>query len=61
MKVDRTRYTTTIRSDLLKELKKLAIDLDKRHNELLEEAIEDLLKKYGRFPQKEISNQKATT
>ena len=47
--MERTKYTTNIRSDLLKELKKLAIDMDKRHNELLEEAIEDLLKKYGRL------------
>ena len=51
--MERTKYTTNIRSDLLKELKKLAIDLDKRHNELLEEAIEDLLRKYGRLPKKE--------
>jgi metal-responsive CopG/Arc/MetJ family transcriptional regulator len=47
--MERIRYTTTLRSDLLKELKKLAIDMDKRHNELLEEAIEDLLRKYGRL------------
>jgi predicted transcriptional regulator len=51
--MERTKYTTNIRSDLLKELKKLAIDMDKRHNELLEEAIEDLLRKYGRFKDKE--------
>jgi predicted transcriptional regulator len=51
--MERTRYTTTIRSDLLKELKKLAIDMDKRHNELLEEAIEDLLRKYGRLKNEE--------
>jgi len=51
--MERTKYTTNIRSDLLKELKKLAIDLDKRHNELLEEAIEDLLRKYGRFNDKD--------
>ena len=51
--MERTKYTTNIRSDLLKELKKLAIDMDKRHNELLEEAIEDLLRKYGRLKNEE--------
>ena len=51
--MERTKYTTNIRSDLLKELKKLAIDMDKRHNELLEEAIEDLLRKYGRLKDKD--------
>ena len=51
--MERIRYTTTIRSDLPKELKKLAIDMDKRHNELLEEAIEDLLRKYGRLKDKD--------
>ncbi len=31
-----------------KEIKKLAIDLEKPLNDLLEEAIQDLLKKYGK-------------
>jgi hypothetical protein len=42
----RIPFTTTIREDALKSIKKLAIDLDKSVNDLLEEAIEHLLKKY---------------
>ena len=38
--------TTTIENDLQKEVKKLAIDLERPLNDLLEEAIQDLLKKY---------------
>lgn len=34
---------SNLRVDLLKELKKLAIDMDKRHNDLLEDAIERYL------------------
>jgi predicted transcriptional regulator len=33
--------------ELIKSLKHLAIDLDKSFNSLVEEAIEDLLKKYS--------------
>jgi hypothetical protein len=42
----RKQFTTTIKEDALKDIKKLAIDLDKSVNDLLEEAIEYLLKKY---------------
>ena len=42
----RKPFTTTIKEDALKEIKKLAIDLDRSVNDLLEEAIEWLLKKY---------------
>ena len=42
----RKPFTTTIDQNVLKEVKKLAIDLDKQVNELLEEAIDWLLKKY---------------
>ena len=38
--------TTSIEIDLQKEIKKLAIDLEKPTNKLLEEAIRDLIKKY---------------
>ena len=44
--MERKQFTTTIREDALKSIKKLAIDLDKSVNDLLEEAIEYLLKKY---------------
>jgi len=42
----RKPFTTTIQEDTLKDIKKLAIDLDRSVNDLLEEAIEWLLKKY---------------
>jgi ribosomal protein L13 len=43
---DRTHYNTTLNTGLLKQLKFLSIEVNKRHNELLEEAIQDLLVKY---------------
>jgi len=43
---NRKMYNTTIDIDLLKSLKMLAVQTDKRQNDLLEEAIKDLLKKY---------------
>jgi predicted transcriptional regulator len=39
-------YNTTLDTDLIKEIKILAAQLDKRQNDLLEEAIKDLLEKY---------------
>jgi hypothetical protein len=39
-------YNTTLNTDLIKEIKILAAQLDKRQNDLLEEAIKDLLEKY---------------
>ena len=39
-------YNTRIENELIKEFKILAIQLEKRQNELLTEAIQDLLKKY---------------
>jgi len=42
----RTHFNTTLDTDLLKRLKFLAIEKNKRANDLLEEAIQDLLKKY---------------
>ena len=38
--------TTSIELDLQKEIKKLAIDLERPFNDLLEEAIRNLLRKY---------------
>jgi len=40
-------YNTTLDTALLRKLKILAAQMDKRQNDLLEEAIQDLLKKYG--------------
>ena len=45
-KKNRIHYNTTLDVDLLKQLKYLAIEEHKRHNDLLEEAIRDLVKKY---------------
>ena len=42
----RKSYNTTLRADLMKKLRILAAEEEKRQNDLLEEAIEDLLKKY---------------
>ena len=42
----RKPLSTGIENDLQKEVKKLAIDLEKPLNDLLEEAIRDLLKKH---------------
>ncbi len=39
-------YNTTLDTDLIKEIKILAAQLEKRQNDLLEEAIQDVLKKY---------------
>ena len=39
-------FNTTVPENLIKEFKILAIRLSKRQNELLVEAIQDILKKY---------------
>ena len=51
-KKERTHYNTTLDVDLLKRLKFLSIELNRRHNDLIEEAIGLLLKKYDK-PTKE--------
>jgi hypothetical protein len=52
MRFDRKNYNTTLRIDLIKRLKFLAVEEEKRVNDLMEEAIEDLLKKYERGKKK---------
>ena len=42
----RKMYNTTLDADLLRQLRILAAQSDLRQNDLLEEAIQDLLKKY---------------
>ena len=44
----RKNMTTSIENDLQKEIKKLAIDLERPFNDIIEEALKDLLKKYGK-------------
>jgi len=43
---NRKPFTTSLDVSLLKEIKKLAIDLDRPVNELLEESIRWLLERY---------------
>jgi predicted transcriptional regulator len=44
--IKREQSGVRLRPDLVKELKHLALDLEKPYNILIEEAIEDLLQKY---------------
>lgn len=44
--MERERYSTTIKSDLLQKLKILAVLQKKSANQLLEEALELLFEKY---------------
>ncbi len=46
--MDRRPLSTKIDNTLQKEIKKLAIDLEKPLNEVLEEAITHFLKKHGK-------------
>lgn len=48
----RKPLSTKIENDIQKEIKKLAIDLERPLNDVLEEAIQDLLKKYEKKPKK---------
>ena len=50
--MQRKPLSTKIDRDLQKEIKKLAIDLEKPLNDILEEAIRDILKKYEKKPKK---------
>jgi hypothetical protein len=43
----RKMYNTTLDVDLIRQIKILAAQLEKRQNDLLEEAIKDLLRKYN--------------
>jgi len=48
MKKRKKYLNTPIREDILKAFKVLAVEEDRRLNDLLEEAMRDLLRKYGR-------------
>ena len=43
---NRRMYNTTLDAELIRQIKILAAQLEKRQNDLLEEAIQDLLLKY---------------
>ena len=45
---EKTVFSVRVNKRLVKELKKLAVEQDKKYGELLEEAIKDLLEKYKR-------------
>ncbi|MBA2848682.1 putative transcriptional regulator [Thermosulfuriphilus ammonigenes] len=45
---ERKMFATRLDQDLLKELKHLAVEQNRRLNDLLEEAMRDLLRKYGK-------------
>ena len=47
-KSTRVPYNTTLDTTLLKKLRILAAEKGRRHNDLLEEAIVDILKKYDK-------------
>ena len=49
LSMKRKQFTTTLREDYLKKVKILAIEQDKSVNDLLEEALEWLLKKYKKM------------
>jgi len=49
-------FTNQVDADLLKEFKKLAIDLDKPINQLLEEAMRNILKNQGKQKLKKESD-----
>jgi len=49
----RKPLSTIVDSHLQKEVKKLAIDLERPFNHLLEEALKDLLEKYDQKPTKD--------
>ena len=46
METKRKNYNTTLRIDLVREIKILAAQQDRKVNDLMEEAFQDLLKKY---------------
>lgn len=48
LKMSKKKFTTTLDQVLIKEIKKLAIDLGLSANELIEEGIQLVLKKYRR-------------
>jgi hypothetical protein len=48
----RKQFTTTLDEETLKNIKKLAIDLNRPVNDLLEEAMRWLLKKYEKKTKK---------
>jgi len=53
-KAARIPYNNSLNASLLKELKILAAEQEKRQNDLIEEAIVDILRKYGKKVSKRL-------
>ena len=56
---NRKMYNTTLDTKLIREIKVLAARLDKRQNDILEEAIQDLLIKYRSRDSLDAANESA--
>ena len=52
MENERKNYNTTLRPETIKKLKILSAETVRRQNDLLEEAIDDLLRKYEKKTKK---------
>jgi hypothetical protein len=50
--MDKKMFTTQLNNPLLKEFKKLTIDLERPINDILEEAMRDFFKKYEKKTKK---------
>ena len=50
--MERKPFTTSLRVDYVKEIKKLAIDLDLKANDLIEEGMKLIFEKYKKKPGK---------
>jgi len=48
LQMSKKKFTTTLDETLIKEIKKLGIDLDRSANDLIEEGIQLVLKEYRR-------------
>lgn len=49
-------YNNSLNAELMKKIRILAARMEKRHNDLLEEAIQDLIKKYKNQDAQEVSS-----
>jgi predicted transcriptional regulator len=52
----RIMYNNHLNAELMKKIRILAARMEKRHNDLIEEAIQDLIKKYKNQDAQEVSS-----
>jgi hypothetical protein len=57
--MEKKKFTTTLDETLIKDVKKLAIDLGLSANDLIEEGIRSVLKKYRRKASRKILNKQS--